>query len=408
MLANALCMIDCPACTSSPLTPFTVREDVTVELCHSCKGMLVDERAFEQLAGACDLGALGDDGVALAGLGPCLRCNTANWQWRAVAGEVGAGLGLCGTCGMIWFQAGELDRLQQHLLAERRRARRQTSATVPEAPAPGQALGTHVVSRRDGEPFEPISFDTGIGNRLGAPLALAFGFGFGSTRAGEFFGALVSMPFHELGHALASWLGSRFAVPLPFFTLWSNEQSLPFGLALAALLGWFGVHSWREERRFGVVLASVLLAAQLGLSCFVSARSSLMLQILGGGLGELVLGALLLVGFHFPLPGRLRWDFWRWPALVPGGLCFGHATLTWIAAASDARRIPWGSAIGDESDGDMNRLVNGFGWRAAELARFYLAAACVCALAIAAAYVLAHGRWRAQGMARITRQKSMA
>jgi hypothetical protein len=406
-----------------------VREDVTVELCHGCKGMLIDEHAFEQLAGPCDLGALSADGVALAGLGPCLRCNTANWQWRALAGEVGAGVGMCGTCGMLWFQAGELDRLQRHLLAERRRARRRMSTGAPTASAAeprgagaavvetaaidaGPALATahavRAVPQRDGEPFEPISFDAGAGNRLGVPLALAFGFGFGATSAGQFFGSLLSMPFHELGHALASWLGSRFAVPLPFFTVWSEERSLWFGLALAALLAWFGLRSLRERRRFGLVVAGALLGTQLWLSCFVSARASLMCQILGGALGEIVLGGFVLVAFHFPLPARLRWDFWRWPALLPGGVCFAHAALTWLAAARDARRIPWGSAIGDESDGDMNRLVNVFEWSAAGLARFYLAAACLTALGIGAAYLLALGRGRVQGIARMERQKSMS
>jgi Zn-finger nucleic acid-binding protein len=399
-------MLDCPVCISSALSPFTVREDVTVELCHGCKGMLVDERAFEQLAGACDIGTLGGDGVDLAGLGPCLRCNTSNWQWRSLAGELGAGLGMCGTCGMIWFRAGELDRLQRHLLAEKRRARRAST----RASMAGDAAVTVVsgAPRRDGEPFEPISFDEGIGNRLGVPLALVFGLAFCATPSGQFFGSLVSMPFHELGHALVSWLSSRFALPLPFFTVWSNDPSLLFGLALGALLGWFGFHSWREGRRFGLLLAGALLSAQLWLSCFVSARTSLMCQILGGGLGEIVLGGLVLVAFHFPLPARLRWDFWRWPALLPGGVCFGHAALTWIAAARDSRRIPWGSAIGSESDGDMNRIVRDFGWSAAELSRFYLAAACVSALLIGAAYALALGRWRAQGMARMPRQKSMA
>jgi hypothetical protein len=56
----------------------------------------------------------------------------------------------------------------------------------------------------------------------------------------------------------------------------------------------------------------------------------------------------------------------------------------------------------------MNRLVNGFGWSATELARFYLGGGCVGAQLIGAAYVLALGRWRAQGMARISRQKSTA
>jgi hypothetical protein len=398
-------MIDCPACIGSPLTPFTVRGDVTVELCHGCKGMLVDERAFEQLSGACDIGTLGGDGVDLAGLGACLRCNTLNWQWRSLAGELGAGLGMCGTCGMIWFRAGELDRLQRHLLAEKRRARRASTRAPKACDAPTTVSGA---PRRDGEPFEPISFDEGIGNRLGAPLALVLGVAFCATPSGQFFGALVSMPFHELGHALVSWLSSRFALPLPFFTVWSNEPSLLFGLALGGLSGWFGFHAWREGRRFGLVLAGALLSAQLWLSCFVSARTSLMCQILGGGLGEIVLGGLVLVAFHFPLPARLRWDFWRWPALLPGGVCFGHAALTWIAAARDSRRIPWGSAIGSESDGDMNRIVRDFGWSAAELSRFYLAAACVSALVIGAAYALALGRWRAQGMARMPRQKSMA
>jgi Zn-finger nucleic acid-binding protein len=395
-------MIDCPGCASSALTAFRVRADVTVEFCSGCKGMLVDERAFEQLAGASEL-ALGERGVELTGLGACLRCNTSNWQWHALAGEVGAGLGMCGTCGMFWFRAGELDRLQRHVLAEKRRARAPAASAAPAASVRSPAASVAALS--DAEPFERISFDAGLGNRLGAPLAIGFGVAFAATSPGRFFGSLLSMPFHELGHALASWLGSRFALPLPFFTVWSNSQSLLFGLALAALLGGFGLRSWREGRRFGLVLALALLALQLWLSCFMPARQSLMLQILGGALGEIALGALVLVAFHFPLPDRLRWDFWRWPALLPGGVCFGHALLLWIGAARDARRIPWGAAIGDESDGDMNRLVRDFGWSAAGLARFYLTAACLALLLIGAAYAMALGRSRAQGMARSAMQK---
>jgi len=420
-------MNDCPACVSSPLTEFTVHAGATVELCRGCKGMLVSEEALSQLAAGCDLGALRESGVALAGLGACLRCNTANWQRHLLGGAAGAGLGLCGTCGMVWFRAGELDRLQQHLLAEKRRARAPSGAPdadvsrlpsaaagaseVPIAAVAAVAHVAHVASVRATEPFERVSFDEGAGNRLGVPVALGLGLSWCATAPGQFSGSLVAMPFHELGHALASWLGSRFAVPLPFFTVWSNEQSLAFGLCLAALIGWFGFRSLCEGRRFGVVVALSLLVTQLALSCGVSSRVSGMCQILGGALGEIVLGALVLIAFHFPLPDRLRWDFWRWPALLPGAVCFGHAVLTWVAAAHDARRIPWGSAIGDESDGDMNRLVRDFGWSAAELGRFYLAAVCLSALVLAAAYALAFQRQRqrqAQGMARMPRQKSTA
>jgi hypothetical protein len=243
------------------------------------------------------------------------------------------------------------------------------------------------VARRltDPEPFDRVSFEHGVGNWLAAPVALVLALLFCTTPTGRFFGSLVAMPFHELGHALTSWLSSRFAVPLPFFTVWNDRQSVPFGLVVAAIIGAFGARSWREERRFGVALAGVLLVLQLGLSWLVPARLTLMLQILGGALGEIVLGALVLVAFHFPLPDRLRWDFWRWPALVPGSLCLANALLLWSRASRDVRHMPWGAAIGNESDGDMNRLVNGFGWRARELSSFYLkvALASVAVLALA-------------------------
>ena len=93
-----------------------------------------------------------------------------------------------------------------------------------------------------------------------------------------------------------------------------------------------------------------------------------MWQILSGALGELLLGAFLLVAFHFPLPDKIRWDFWRWVAIIPGALCFTHAMKLWRTVASDVSQMPWGSALGNDSDGDMNRLVQQFGWGANELA----------------------------------------
>ena len=51
--------------------------------------------------------------------------------------------------------------------------------------------------------------------------------------------------------------------------------------------------------------------------------------------------------------------------------------------------MPWGSAIGSESDGDMNRLVRQFGWNATELAGFYLNVGYLGLTALAAAYAYA-------------------
>ncbi|MEZ4288845.1 MAG: hypothetical protein R3A47_12060 [Polyangiales bacterium] len=34
--------------------------------------------------------------------------------------------------------------------------------------------------------------------------------------------------------------------------------------------------------------------------------------------------------------------------------------------------MPWGSAMGSDDDGDLNRLVHEYGWTAQQLAEFYL------------------------------------
>jgi Zn-finger nucleic acid-binding protein len=373
------------------LVEFEARDDVRVEFCQSCKGMLVDELALEQLAGTTDVEALSEPCEDHRELLPCLRCNTQNWQRRVFESGARSGLGLCGTCGMVWFDAGGLDRLRERLRSERwAQALAGGRASVPAAAGMVAPLAGPAVEERE-ERADRISFEGGIANLAGVPAALVLGLMFCSNPVGQFFAGLIGMPFHELGHALTSWLSSRFAVPLPFFTVWHAEQSLLFGLVVAGALAWFGHHSWRERSRFGVALAGILLLAQVGMSWLVPARFTLMLQILGGALGELVLGALLLAAFHFPLPDRLRWDFWRWPALFPGGVCFAQALLVWIRASDDPGSIPWGAAIGDESDGDMNRLVRDFGWSAAELGSFYLRAGVLSGLGFVVAYALA---WR--------------
>lgn len=380
---------------------------VQLEVCGGCKGLLLDGAALVRLAGISDVEgatqARGDEAMPAA----CLRCNTQNWRARAVPGAARAGLWCCGTCGMVWLVAGELERLREQAIAARRQARRAgraaaAAAVAADVPALGAveplaSVRTPAAHGQD-EPADRVSFERGLGNRLGPPAALGLALVFCSTGAGSFWGALAAMPLHELGHAAASWLSSRFAVPLPFFTVWHQDQSLLFGLGVATVIGWFGWHCRREQRRFGLVLALGLLATQVSLSWLVPARLTSMLQIMGGALGEIVLGALMLVAFHFPLPDRLRWDFWRWPALLPASLSLARASLLWARAARDVRHIPWGSAIGSEADGDMNRLVHDFGWRPAALAEFYLYAAITSLFALALTQAWMWRRRRAAGL----------
>ena len=234
--------------------------------------------------------------------------------------------------------------------------------------------------------FSRFAYDQGVGNLIGVPLALVLAWLFCSTSLGNMFASMVGMAFHELGHASIAWLSSRFAVPLPFFTFHLEEQSLLMGLLVGGLLCWSTYQSWREDNRFAIGISVALLLVFLVFSLGVSGHRSLMWGTLSGALGELVFGSFLLIAFFFPMPDRARWDFWRWFVLVPASLTYVHALKLWRTVSADVSLMPWGSALGSDSDGDMNRLVKTYGWGANELADFYLGAGYLCLAAIAVAY----------------------
>ena len=237
-------------------------------------------------------------------------------------------------------------------------------------------------------------FDQGVENLIGVPLALTLSWIFCSTDLGRLLASLVGMPFHELGHAAASWLSSRIAIPLPFFTFWYDEQSVWMGLLVAGVLSWLMFHTYREKNYFMLGVAGAVLLGWAATTFLISPNTTLMWQILAGALGEIVFGAFVLVAFHFPLPDRFRWDFWRWVTLIPAALCFVHAILLWRVVWSDVTQMPWGSAISAESDGDMNRLVQDFAWSANDLADLYLTAAYACLGGIVVTYAYAAYRMK--------------
>jgi hypothetical protein len=67
--------------------------------------------------------------------------------------------------------------------------------------------------------------------------------------------------------------------------------------------------------------------------------------------------------------------------------------MLWRTVAADVSQMPWGSAIGSEDDGDMNRLVQQFHWSANALAEVYLTTAYLALAALAVAYAYAGYRY---------------
>ncbi len=369
-----------------PLESYEAMPGVVVELCQHCRGLFLDRNEIRKLLGRGSLAGVTEVVPLVLGEEVAMRCPTCvDPAMQPLRLSAGAGdLWQCRGCGGSWLPEGAFFALARALKTNSTRPSKE-----PTARRASRTPGRHRLPRLA---HSRSSFDAGLENLIGVPLVLLLSYLFSATFLGRMLASLVGMPFHELGHAAASWLSSRIAIPLPFFTVWYDDQSILMGLVVASGLIWLGYHAYREHNRFALATAVVLLVVQAIFTLALPARLTLMWQILSGALGELVFGAFLLVAFHFPLPDRLRWDFWRWVAILPGALCFTHAMRLWRTVVSDVSQMPWGSALGNDSDGDMNRLVQQFGWGANELAEFYLHTGYWCVTGIAVAY--GYALWR--------------
>jgi len=369
-----------------PLSEYEASPGVQVELCTQCRGLFLDRHEIRQLVGGGSLAKATD--VVPVSLGEemgmrCPKCVDPVMQPLRVKGADDVGSWQCRSCGGLWLGDGAFFHLARALRTSLPAVRIPVPLTAN--PSSGARKGPRLTHSRS-------RYDEGMENVIGVPVVMLLSWLFCSTNFGRLLASLVGMPFHEVGHAAGSWLSSRIAIPLPFFTFWDDDQSVWMGLLVATVLGWLIFHTYREKNWFMLSSVSAVLLAWAVITFVVPPRQTLMWQILSGALGEIVFGGFLLVAFHFPLPDRLRWDFWRWIALVPAALCFTQALMLWRTVSADVSQMPWGSAIGSESDGDMNRLVQQFHWSANDLADLYLNAAYVLVTALAIGY--GYAVWR--------------
>jgi hypothetical protein len=207
------------------------------------------------------------------------------------------------------------------------------------------------------------------------------------------FGRLLAFPieivFHELGHAVPSWLSSRAALPLPCgITFHSESQSAFTGLCFVFLLGVLAYRGYREERPFVVGVAAACFALFLVFSLLLSAERTEELILLGGIAGELWLSALVIASFYFPMPDRLRWDFFRVLLLPIACVAFVATTRLWWGVAAGTSDMPLGSLFGgrDDGAGDLDRLMIDFGWFPEALVHVYLRLALACGAALFGLY----------------------
>jgi hypothetical protein len=261
------------------------------------------------------------------------------------------------------------------------------------AAAPGKTLLTPpVVVRRDpaDDEFVLLRFDDWRVNTFVPPLLLVLTWVITVSPLGFLLkGFHVWM--HEFGHAVPSWLSGWRATPLPFgWTPVEQEHSnfVYFGLLLLfAILFAAGL----KERKVWPMLAAVALA---GLQFFMTWRLPEVRKefwmVWGGVGGEFALSTLFMMAFWVQLPDKFKWGACRYVFFFIGASAFLNIWLLWRDVYRGIEEIPFGTMINGEEDGggDMNRLMDDYGWKKFDIRRNYWLLGRWCWIALAVMWLV--------------------
>jgi Zn-finger nucleic acid-binding protein len=282
---------------------------------------------------------------------------------------------LCRRCSGVFLDFKELPEVRRILAAKG------LKAPMLERPRRSEELGDESLLR--------VRYDSWPINLYSLPAALLFAVFVNVFSFPREVLWWLSMPVHECGHAVAGWLGSRFSVPLPLFTAILNADRSPFVYAIfVGGVGYVGYRAYLRRRPYPAVVSAALILGATYFSGIATDATSQMFFTWGGVGGTFALSTFLIASFYYRLPDRFRWDYFRFFALVFGALVFVSSFDFWIEIARGKQVLPTGSAIvgRDDSNGDLNRLLDEFGWTVPKLVRHFVRLGQGCSAVIAAHY----------------------
>jgi hypothetical protein len=239
------------------------------------------------------------------------------------------------------------------------------------------------------------------------PVALCLAVAFNASELG---GALqrifLTMPVHELGHAVTAWFCGFDAIPTLWKTVVFGEtRGLVAPLALFGAIGYMIYRAHLAGRRPIVYAGGALVLLQAIGTLGMPPDTALMLISFGGDGAGMILATLLMGSFFFGKNTQLYKGSVRWGLVVVGAAAFVDMFATWWAARKDDQAVPYGTTGGMATD--SMTLIDGYGWTAQALVNRYFLLGVCCLIALALIY--AWGLWRAKAEVearRLARQRA--
>lgn len=203
----------------------------------------------------------------------------------------------------------------------------------------------------------------------------------------------LTMPVHEVGHAVTAWFCGFSATPTLWVTHVSRERSTFMTLVMVALEAALVWQGWRRRQWAWLALGTVLLGAQAVGTFALTHAQAKALTFFGGDAGLMVLGSLLMATFYVPRGHYLHRHQLRWGFVAMGAAAFMDGFEQWWAARTDVDRIPFGRIEGVGMS-DPSTLVDVYGWNVSRVIHWNVNVGLACLAAMSALYVFS--LWRAR------------
>lgn len=285
--------------------------------------------------------------------------------------------------------AGHL-REQQAASATRKRPQlAEIHAPRPPKPPATLLVPPPVPARREEEEFALFAYDNWKVNTLLPPLMLGLVFLLVISPA-KYFLLGASVWLHEVGHAIPAWLSGWKATPLPIgWTPVEQVHSNFVYFGVLALLVLFFLAGLKERKVWPMLVAVPLIALQFYMTWLMPEPRKEFWMVFNGIGGEFALGTLLMMSFWVRLPDKFRWHYARYFFFLLGATAFLAIWWRWRDIYRGLEEIPFGSVINGEEDagGDMNRLMDDYGWKKFDIRRTYHLLGNACWIALGATWL---------------------
>lgn len=196
---------------------------------------------------------------------------------------------------------------------------------------------------------------------------------------------LLTMPVHELGHAVTAWLCGFGAIPTVWVTITMEERGFIAPAAVFAAVAWVLYRGWQLESRALLTAGGLLLLLQAILTLGIKEHTARSLITFGGDGVGLLLAILLMGSFFFGKGTQLYKGSLRWGFVAIGAGAFVDINATWWLARRDPSEIPF-TTRDNGMESDALKLVNEFGWSEAVLVNRHILACLLCMAALALVY----------------------